>query len=143
MTAQSHHVELSDIESAVEFVSIAYGDGEAYLDTQTGAIYYVGGDTEESIPDDLFENNRYLSIPDKYNLGLGKKLTIRFVAEFLPDHLDETYDIFSCKGAYARFKALLNSLEKLDSWHSYEEQSLHQAIKIWCAVNDVEVDGGV
>ena len=50
------NVNLSDIEWAVEFASMGYGDHEAYLDTETGAIYYVGDAVEEPVPDDLFEH---------------------------------------------------------------------------------------
>lgn len=136
------NVNLSDIEWAVEFASTGYGDYEAYLDTETGAIYYVGDAVEEPIPDDLFEHSKYLAIPSKFDLGLGKKLAISFVAETLPDHLDKTYEIFSRKGAYARFKALLSALNKLDSWYSYEEQSLKKAIKDWCNINSIKVNSG-
>ncbi|WP_016957707.1 UPF0158 family protein [Catenovulum agarivorans] len=136
------NVKLTDIEWAVEFASAGFGDNEAYLDTQTGAIYYVGDAVEEPIPDDLFEDSKYLALPNKQDLGLGKKLAINFVAETLPDHLDKAYEIFSRKGAYARFKEFLSSVDKLDLWYSYEEQSLNQAIKDWCNINNVKIDSG-
>lgn len=132
------NVNLSDIEWAVEFASMGYGDHEAYLDTETGAIYYVGDAVEEPVPDDLFEHSKYLVLPNKRDLGLGKRLAISFVAETLPEHLDDVYEIFSRKGAYARFKALLHSLDKMDAWYAYEEQSLNKAIKDWCNLNSVK-----
>ena len=132
-------VKLTDIEWAVEFASSGFGDGEAYIDTQTGAIYYVGDAVEEPIPDDLFENSKYLALPSKQDLGLGKRLAIAFVAETLPDYLDKAYEIFSRKGAYAKFKALLSSVDKLELWYEYEAQSLNQAIKDWCNSNSIKI----
>lgn len=124
--------KISDIEWAVEFASSGYGDHEAYVDIQSGAIFYVGDAVEEDVPDDLFENSRYIAIPDKRDLGLGKNLAIRFISDHLPNKLDSTYDIFSRRGAYSRFKELLTSVNKLDAWYAYEELALKKAIIEWC-----------
>lgn len=124
--------KISDIEWAVEFASAGFGDHEAYIDKQSGAIFYVGDAVEEDIPDELFDNSRYIAVPDKRDLGLGKRLAIRFISEHLPTKLDKTYDIFSRSGAYGRFKELLTSANKLDDWYSYEELALKKAIIEWC-----------
>ena len=136
------NIKLSDIEWAVEFMSFGYGDHEAYLDTQSGAIHYVADAVEEQVPEDLYENSKFLALPSKRDLGFGKKVAIRFVTENLPEHLDKAYEIFSRKGAYARFKELLGSSNKLDAWYSYEEDCLKQAIIEWCNTNNVNFNSG-
>ncbi|EWH08800.1 hypothetical protein DS2_15469 [Catenovulum agarivorans DS-2] len=110
-----------------------------YVTLGYGAIYYLGDAVEEPIPDDLFENSKYLALPSKQDLGLGKKLAITFVAETLPDHLDKAYEIFSRKGAYAKFKAFLSSVDKLELWYEHEAQSLNQAIRDWCNSNSIKI----
>ncbi|SBS29301.1 hypothetical protein MAQ5080_01352 [Marinomonas aquimarina] len=127
----------SDIESAVEFVSSGDGMSEAYVDIQTGAIFYVDDVVEEEVPEDLYENSRYISLPGKYDLGLDKNTAIQFVAENLPAQLELAYEIFSKKGAYRRFKDFLNASDKLEAWYSYEERALRDAIIEWCQENNV------
>jgi hypothetical protein len=71
---------------AFEFVSGGgMGENEAYLDRQSGKIYWhsEAGDNNEELPDDI-DDERYISIPDKRELDLGKPLVLDFAREFLP-----------------------------------------------------------
>ena len=112
-------VNIDDIQMGVEFVSSGYGDDEAYLDIKSGEIYFVGDAVDEIPPSDLYENDKYVHLPSKADLDLGKRLAINFIATALPDKLDETYSIFGHKGAYSKFKFMLASAEKLESWYAY------------------------
>jgi hypothetical protein len=71
----------------------------AYICRQTGKIYYYtdydSGEFEEPLPDDIDDTEKYLRIPDKYGLDLGKPLVLDFAREHLPDDYDEIRDIFS------------------------------------------------
>jgi hypothetical protein len=63
---------------------------EAYLSTETGAIYWYSDLTDdEPLPDDIDEPGKYLSIPHNNDLGLGKPLALRFAREYLPNDQDE------------------------------------------------------
>src|ERR1700751_4128730 len=64
----------SDVQLAFEFVSSGgMGENEAYLDRQLGKIYWHSefGDNDEELPDDI-DDEKYISIPDKRELDLGK-----------------------------------------------------------------------
>ncbi len=135
-------MKLDDIEWAVEFASLGYGDHEAFIDTETGRIYYIGDAVDEEAPEDIYETEKYLQVPDKRDLGLGKNLAIKFAAEKIPDRLDDVYEIFGRKGAYARFKELLSSLEQLEAWYSYEEIALKEAIIDWCRAHRIKFHSG-
>ncbi|GAB5387017.1 MAG: hypothetical protein Alis3KO_41400 [Aliiglaciecola sp.] len=135
--------KIDDIEWAIEFASSGYGDHEAYINLDTGEIYYVGDAVEEPIPDDLYESDRYLLFPSKQDLDLGKRLALSFIAESIPDKLEFGYDIFSRRGAYAKFKTLLESKGKLESWYAYERAALRRATIQWCMDNDVEFESGI
>jgi hypothetical protein len=134
---------LDDIEWAIEFASSGFGDHEAYINIDTGEIYYVGDAVEEPIPDDLYESDRYIIFPSKRDLDLGKRLALRFVAESIPHKLDAAYKIFSRSGAYSRFKMLLESTSKLENWYAYENEALKEAAVQWCKDNGIEFDSGI
>ena len=93
-------VSFSDLQLAFEFVSSGMGENEAYLDRQSGKIYWHSevGDNDEELPDDIGDE-KYISIPDKRELDLGKPLALDFAREFLPDDYDEVRHIFSRRGA--------------------------------------------
>ena len=73
-------VSFSDLQLAFEFVSSGgMGENEAYLDRQSGKIYWHSefGDKDEELPGDI-DDEKYISIPDKRELDLGKPLVLDF-----------------------------------------------------------------
>ena len=95
-------VTFSDLQLAFEFVSSGgMGENEAYLDRQSGKIYWHSefGDNDEELPDDI-DHKKYISIPDKRELDLGKPLVLDFAREFLPDDYDEVRQIFQPKRCF-------------------------------------------
>ncbi|KGJ90483.1 UPF0158 family protein [Thalassotalea sp. ND16A] len=140
-------VNLSEIVDALEFSGMSsISEIVTYLDTSTGKIIVdmdeseFGFEAKDDLPDDLFENDRYLQLPDKYELDLGKRLALRFVEQFLPQQFDYAYRIFSKSGAYRRFKLMLEEQQITDKWYQYEQQQTELAIKTWCDVNSIEYD---
>src|SRR6516165_11420789 len=112
-------VSFSDLQLAFEFVSSGgMGENEAYLDRQSGKIYWHSefDENDEELPDDI-DNEKYIAVPDKRGLDLGKPLVLDFALEFLPDDFDEVRRIFSKRGAYQKFKALLVCRNLLDRWY--------------------------
>ena len=108
-------MKYSDIEDAFMFVSMSPPhEHYAYLNRETGEAYYVStfGDSDE-LPDDLEINEKYIDIPHKNDLDLGRKLVFNFISANLPDEYPQVNRIFSRKGAYTRYKDLL------DKWRSF------------------------
>lgn len=134
---------LDDIELGVEFSSSDMCGHEAYIHLDTGEIVYIGDVVEEPIPDDFYDSDRYLILPSKRDLDLGRSLALRFVEDFIPNKLSYAYDIFSRKGAYAKFKVLLETTGQLDKWYAFEQAELKIAIVKWCSDNNVEFDRGI
>jgi hypothetical protein len=135
-------VNLKDIQEAFEFVSAAGGgESEAFLCKQTGRIYCHSElcDDLDILPDDIDDNEKFLQIPDKKELDLGKPLALGFIREFLPDDLDDVRQFFSGKGAYARFKDLLHRRGLLDQWYAFEAKAEERALREWCDLNSIEV----
>ncbi|MFP4110101.1 MAG: UPF0158 family protein [Desulfonatronovibrio sp.] len=136
-------ISYSDLEDAFMFVSMSPPfEHHAYLNTETGKFYYVSelGDSDE-LPDDFEENDKYISVPHKNDLDLGKNLVFDFVSANLPDQFEKVRGIFSKKGAYARFKDLLEYKGQLEAWYEFENKAIEKALLAWCKENDIQLEG--
>jgi len=132
-----------DILEAFEFVGMSSGLGEnlAFLCRRTGKIYWQFSETElnDELPDDVDDEEKYLAIPDKFELDLGKPLALDFAREWLPGDFDEVRYIFGRKGAYRKFRALLIRRKALDRWYEFESKATERALRDWCALNSIAV----
>ena len=134
-------VSFIDLQNAFMFVSFGQlGENEAYLDRQSGEIYCHSafGDEEEEWPEDI-DDERYIAIPHKNELDLGKPLVFDFARQFLPDDYDEVSRIFSRRGAYGRYKDLLVRRGALERWYEFENKAEETALREWCADNDIKL----
>jgi hypothetical protein len=88
-------VTFQDILDAFEFVGTGGGGlHRAILCRRTGKIYQRAEfsnleEFNDEMPDDVVDEEKYIDIPDKRELGLGKPLALDFAREFLPDDFDE------------------------------------------------------
>ena len=129
---------------AFEFASFgSMGEHQAFLCRKTGKVYerteLLDGDEEQELPDDWEDDEKYLSIPDKRELDLGKPLVLDFAREFLPNDYDEVRRIFSRRGAYAAYKDLLARSRALDQWYEFESKATEKALRDWCEINSIEL----
>jgi hypothetical protein len=133
-------VKYGDLIEAFDFVSFG-GSSEhaAYISLDTGAIYWDTESGEEELPDDLGESDRYLALPHKNDLDLGRDLALRFAAGKLPNDYGRVEDFFRRPGAYARFKDLLEAQGRLDDWYAFEAAETEVALKDWCRDNDIQI----
>lgn len=134
-------INFSDLEDAFLFVSSDQPFmNSALINKKTGEMFYqseMAGINE--FPEDADSEN-YISIPHKNDLDLGKDLVFDFISSHLPKKLDEVYNMFRAKGAYTRFKSLLNSTGLLDKWHDFEDEQTKSALRQWCNENGLQID---
>jgi len=113
----------------------------AYVDLETGKLYCVSEDLdpelEEAPPDDLETSDRYLALPHKNDLDLGRQLVLAFVRQHLPQEFDKVTGYFHARGAYGRFKDLLDRRGALEAWYTFEQQATESALKQWCERHDI------
>jgi|SRR6056297_291584 len=136
-------INYSDIEMAFMFDSMSFPcENYAYINKETGDTYYESeiGDSDD-LPDDLDENENYISIPHKNDLGLGRNLVFDFVAGNLPDEFEKVRSIFRSKGTYARYKDLLEYKGQLEDWYAFENNATERTLRQWCSDNDITVVG--
>ena len=135
-------VKFSDLEYAFDFMSFdTLGDHQAFLCKNTGKFYYSSDfidDEEEELPEDVYDEDKYIALPSKQELDLGKSLVFKFIEKSLPADYDQVNSMFHKKGAYSRFKLFLEKKNMLDQWYQYEQEAQLQAIKDWCEENNVE-----
>jgi hypothetical protein len=137
------HVSLNDLLQAFEFISCGYGEeNQAFICKQSGKIYWQSSltdDLDDTLPEDISDSDSYLQIPDKKELGLGKPLALDFAQQFLPNDFDEIRQIFKKKGAYARFKGLLDRRRALNQWYDFEAKAEEEALRMWIELQSIEV----
>lgn len=136
-------IEFSEIELAFDFVSFGQPyEHQAFLDKEAGKVYWHSefADNEEELPDDL-DDDKYIEIPHKNELGLGKPLALDFAYRFLPEQAAEVEEIFSRRGAYPRFKALLENADIMEKWYEFESSAEEKALRDWCKMNEIEIHG--
>jgi hypothetical protein len=91
------------------------------------------------LPDDLDTSERYIAVPHKNDLDLGRNLALRFAAEQLPHQCERIEGFFRHRGAYARFKDLLASEGCLEQWYAFEAESTERALRDWCEANEIRL----
>jgi len=136
-------IKFSDIEDAFFFVSM----GEIYMNSailciKTGQIFYISdfGDSDE-LPEDIDDDtDKYIDIPHKNELDLGKPLVLEFLIMYLPDSVEKVDSFFRKKGAYSKFKDLIDAKGLLDKWYAFEEEEQNKALREWCQDNDINFE---
>jgi ribosomal protein S18 acetylase RimI-like enzyme len=135
-------VKWPELIDAFYFSSVSGShESGAFIDLHTGTIYCVYEDIEleEEIPDDLETSDRYLPLPHKNDLDLGRKLALSFIEQYLPEEFDRVTGYFRKRGAYSRFKELLADRGALDNWYAFENKATETALRQWCADHDISV----
>jgi hypothetical protein len=137
-----------DITEAFEFANTNGDIGEflAFVCKQTGNIYHQTDfpdsmEFNDELPDDIDDEEKYVALPDKRELGLGKPLVLDFAREFLPGDFNDVRAAFSRRGAYPKFKALLARRGAIDRWHAFEAKAKERALRDWCAVHSIDITG--
>lgn len=128
------NIKFDDVLELFELVNFGSPfEHEGYICKESGKTYFYSefGDNEEVLPDDIY-SEKYLTIPYKNELNLGNNLAFDFTLEYLPSEYDKVRSIFNRKGAYARFKSLLESAGKIEEWYTFEAKHTEEALREWC-----------
>jgi hypothetical protein len=135
-------VNARELRDAFDFVSAGEEfDNSAYISLDTGKIYWRSTTAdleEEDLPSDIDNSARYLAVPSQRELDLGRRLALAFVAEELPDDHETVAAFFQRRGAYRRFKNLLDTRGKLERWYDFEGRATDAALRAWCAEHGIE-----
>jgi hypothetical protein len=117
-------VSLKDIREAFEFACAASGgEHQAFLCKQSGKLYCHSElcDDSDIVPDDIGDSEKFLQIPDKRDLDLGKPLALDFARQFLPGDFDST--IFQQKGRLRQIQGSVGSKGRARSMVRFRGES--------------------
>jgi hypothetical protein len=139
-------VKFADIQDAFDTINMGGPDEhQALVCRKTGKVYYRyseysdQAEFSDELPDDANDEEKYVWILDKRELDLGKSLVLDFAREVMPNDFEEIREIFSRRGAYQNFKALLARKEARDRWYEYEAKATEEALRNWCRLNEIEL----
>jgi hypothetical protein len=125
---RSAPISIEDLQLALDWASDTSGtDAMAYVCRSTGRIYMVSTEHEDpDMPEDIDDEAKYPVVPSRHDLRLGRRLAVH-----------DIYDIFSKRGAYSRFKDMLQQARKLDDWYTFEYQAVVVALREWADVHEL------
>lgn len=130
-------VSLDELIQALDWVSdLSNSENMAFICRESGRIYMTseedfGVGLEPDLPSDIDDVEKYAIVPSRQDLRLGKRLAVRFVQASLPERLEETYEMFAARGAYARFKDMLEREQALDAWYAFEAEAVERGLREW------------
>jgi hypothetical protein len=125
-------IDYNELELALEFVSGGViASANAYISRDTGKIYWELSELDEELPQDINDSELYVQIPSKNELYLGKPLALKFAAKHLTDSYNTVEEIFRSRGAYGRFKSLLETKDSLEEWYEFEQAEVKAALNEW------------
>jgi hypothetical protein len=136
-----HSINLDELRNAFEFVSSGpSSEHSAYICIDTGIIYWTSNviDLEEEIPEDVKTSDRYIAVPHKNDLQLGQSLALSFIDQEIPHEYNFAASLFRKRGAYRRFKELLQTEGLLEKWFAFEANASDLALQDWCKENNIE-----
>jgi hypothetical protein len=116
-------------------------ENAAYIDKNTGQIYFDTDavDFEEEQPDNFEDGRIYIAIPHKNDLDLGRNLVYQYIEQYLSESSDTVRAFFRKKGAYSRFKDLLERKGRLEAWYVFEQQTVELALREWADRHDFQI----
>jgi hypothetical protein len=134
------YTELEDAHRWADGGDLSY---VAWICRATGRIYLQdeSGETglDEPLPEDIDDEARYVQVPDARDLDLGTALVFEFTAQCMPNAYDEVRQMFRKRGAYSRFRSLIERNGQLQAWYEFQEQATEKALRSWATENGFEV----
>ena len=140
---QTMRIEFSDIELAFDYVSSApMTANTVVICKETGEFFYRSdyGD-EDEIPEEVYDREDCKEIPHKNDLDLGRNLVFEFVEQYLPGDFGRVRQIFRSRGAYGRYKDLLENRGFLKNWYDFENTRQTETLREWCEDNEIKLIG--
>jgi hypothetical protein len=135
-------IKYTDLESALEWSSSSESfENTAMIGRETGEVYLLSeqGDFGSETPADVDDEALYVAVPHKSELDLGQAVVFSFVKSTIPQHRDTVKSYFRQRGAYSKFKALLEREALLEQWYKFENTATRHALLNWAATKGFKV----
>jgi hypothetical protein len=137
-------IDMADLEAALDWSSAGGPfENQAFIGRLTGSVHLHSpyGDFGEKLPEDIEDGTRYVAMPHKNDLDLGRNLAFEFVSSKAPQLEAQVHSVFRRKGAYGKFKTILERAHLLEQWYEFEGAATKAALLRWAKDNGFEVGG--
>ena len=128
-----NHTKGKIYKDHLNFASFENSDNEDKTDSLINEDY----DDEDEIPEEIYDREDCIEIPHKNDLDLGKTLVFEFVDKYLPNDFERIRRIFRKRGAYARYKDLLDDRGFLQKWYDFENTRQTETLRRRCEDNEI------
>lgn len=137
-------MRFEDLLAAYEWVSSSPDDSDAFVSRITGNVHWSSSllELDDELPEDIEDGSIYVVVPNKHDLNLGKNLALAFAREQLADSYQTVADIFHQRGAYGRFKDLLERKGQLQAWYEFEAKATEVALLEWAVEEGLSIMAG-
>ena len=135
-------IRFDDLLDAFDWVSADPTQNSAYVSRRTGLVHWDSETMEldDELPEDIEDASVYVALPCKSDLDLGRDLAQRFTQANIPQANAQVAAFFHHRGAYGKFKNLLERQGLLDAWHAYEAGEVESALRAWAAEQGLTVE---
>jgi len=133
--------KFSEVLDGYEFHSSgALMEAQAFINLEKGTVHIVSGDLglSEVAPEDL-KTGLYIELPTQAELRLGRSLAIEFAETHMPGDVSAVLDFFNRRGAYSKFKSLVERKGQLQAWFDFEAEAKESRLREWCASRGIEL----
>ena len=150
------HVKL---QAVIDAISLTFEDQRQFINLETGEIVLVQNEhfcVAEEIHDAgrfeypiewekdailtaydiLVSEDKYLPLPDKYEIN-EYEIMESFCLQLRASSSEEFLDAIRGRGAFRRFRDLLNRYSMLEQWYSFEQEALTEVARNWCVKNSL------
>lgn len=134
-------IAMAELEAALDWTSASAGDeSQAFIQRSTGAVFFqsLHDDFGQQLPEDIEDDTRYIAMPHKNDLALGRELVFGFVDAEAPQLAEQVHAAFRQKGAYGKFKTMLERAGLLERWYAFEAAATRTALLRWAKENGFE-----
>ena len=133
-------VKLSDI---IDVMDVTDSYTENFLDAQTGKIEFIndmvmGQEEKEEIYDRLDEHGFY-RLPTSFDIR-DYDIMEDFIAGMPEGVQGRMYDAIQGRGAFHRFKDMINAMGIEKSWYDFHDDVYRQKAAQWCEENEIEYE---
>ena len=117
--------------------ALSLGDGRAIVINTDMLVW----ETDVPVGMSPYQAARKAVVMNVSDLGAKGVQPIAFMPNIgIPDDYDIVRQILRRRGAYARYKALLDQRGMLEEWFKMENSREEKAIREWCEENGIEFD---
>ena len=132
-------VGMSEPKFFIPYINPVTNEADYLPASDSGATDGYDEEELEELEARILNDPNWLQLPDRRDLGLGSRLALQFAEEYLkPADCDSVYIFFRHRGAYSKFRALLDRLEMTDKWYQFQNDAIRNALKEWLQDNDIE-----